>query len=148
MANVQDLLYHGIRENIRRVLTALGEEQVDKGLTAFEDGASNWSNCFFARALADDTSLASYDPEGKIASILGLQKPDGSPNLVPIRTVWRTFDGASQLITAEELKKFITEVRDESRPEVLALLRSIDYASVETQAVEPQACPPDVFICR
>lgn len=139
MSNVQDLFYHGIRENIRRVLTGLGEERVDKGLTAFEDGSSDWSNCFFARALKDDVSLL-CDAEGRIADVIGMRKPDGSPNLVPIRTVWRTFDGASQLITAEELKKFITEVRDESRPDVLALLRSIDYTNVETEAVVPAVC--------
>lgn len=133
MANVQDLFYHGIRQQVRRVLNILGDERIDKGLTAFEDGGSNWSQCFFARALAPSR----LHNEKDVARILNLYSVSGELNLVPVRIVYRTFDGASTMITRGELRDFIVAVRDESRPsELLDLLRSINYSNVETTPVE------------
>ena len=126
--NLNDAYYHGIRQQIRRVLNILGDERIDKGLTAFENGDSTWSQCFFARALAPERI---YD-EDDVCRILGLMHPAGYPNRVPVRIVYRTFDGCSSLMTHEQLQKFIEDVRDESRPEVISLLRSINYSSVES----------------
>lgn len=136
MADVADMFYHGIREQIRRVLTLLGDERVDKGLTAFEDGASSWSSCFFARAFLPQRIHCEQD----VARILGLETKDGRLNLVPVRIVYYTFDGCSSMMTEAELKEFIVSVRDETRPsEVMNLLRSINYADVESRPVSMEA---------
>lgn len=136
MADVRDLFYHGIRHNIRRVLVALGPERVDKGLTAFEDGASNWSECFFARALKPEHDLTRGEPERVICEALGLLSTDGRPNRVPVRLVWQTFDSISTLITRDEMRKFIEDVRDEMRPaEVIELLRQVNYEGVEERPI-------------
>lgn len=128
---VNNLFYIGIRQQIRRVLNALGPERTDKGLTAFEDGASNWHQCFFARALADDATFQHERNEIGVAKALGLLSANGMPNLVPVRIVYQTFDGNSKLITRQELNDFIVAVRDGQRPEaVMEVLRSVDYANV------------------
>ena len=133
---VSNIFYIGIRQQIRRVLNALGPERTDKGLTAFEDGASNWHQCFFARALADDPTFQEYRDEDGVALALGLTYASGAPNLIPVRIVYHTFDGQSKLITREELNEFITAVRDGQRPEqVMEVLRSIDYKGVESKPV-------------
>lgn len=121
MADVRDLFYHGMRQQIKRVLDAMGEERIDNGLTAFEDGGSNWSACFFARAFPE-LNLNSFNPEAQIARALGM-----GDNKVPMRIVYHTFDGASHYMTKDQLKQFIVDVRDEKRPsEVMQLLRSIN----------------------
>lgn len=144
--NVQDAFYHGIRQSIRMVLDKMGPERVDKGLTAFEDGSHDWSNCFFARAFKDELSLTRGDPETRICEAIGLYTTRSGkqfPNKVPVRIIWHTFDGHSNLITAAEMKQFITDVRDESRPDqVMQLLRSLDYTGVEEKEI------PNVYACR
>lgn len=136
--NVNDIFYHGIRSQVRRVLNLLGDERIDNGLTAFEDGASNWSQCFFARALAPER----LHSEDDVCHILGLKTAEGKPNRVPVRIIYRTFDGCSTMITRKQLQDLITQIRDESRPdEVLELLRSIDYTNVEeTPVIMAEAC--------
>jgi hypothetical protein len=129
--DIRDAFYHGIHQQIRRVITLLGPERTDKGLSAFEDGASNWSQCFFARALAPET----LSNEEDVARILGLYQHNGAGskgqrryNVVPVRIVYQTFDGLSTMMTKEMLYKFISDIRDESRPsEVMNLLKSINY---------------------
>lgn len=144
MADLDVMLYHGIRENIRRVLVALGPERIERGLTAFEDGSSSWSHCFFARALDGDCKLESVFVDDKFYNLKRMMKYRGPvQNLVicealgdydyrlrvAIQTIWHTFDGASTRITKKELQSFINAVLDESRPkEVMDLLRSIDYS--------------------
>ena len=141
MANIQDIFYHGIRQSMRMVLEKMGNERLDKGLTAFEDGSHDWGNCFFARAFKGEVNLnAVGDPEGVICQITGVLNRNGEPNRVPVRTIWHTFDHASRIITAAELKQFITDVRDESRdPSVMSLLRSITPADAERE-VTPHEC--------
>jgi hypothetical protein len=136
--NVNDIFYHGIRSQIRRVLTLLGDERIDNGLTAFEDGASNWSQCFFARAVAPERLYSEDD----VCRILGLTTVDGRPNRVPVRIIYRTFDGLSPMMTKKQLADLIVEIRDESRPdEVLELLKSINYTGVEdTPVVMETSC--------
>ena len=137
MANVNDLLYHGIAHQVRRVIKALGDERTDKGLTAFEDGSSNWSDCFFARALSGEVNL-NYEGEIGVAKALGFTSTStrSGYNLVPIRIVYRTFDGNSTMISKDQMKRLISDIRDETRPdEVMRLLRSIDYAGVEENPV-------------
>lgn len=133
---LNNLFYIGIRQQIRRVLNALGPERTDKGLTAFEDGASNWQQCFFARALADDAAFRRERGEIGVAKALGLLSKDGSPNLVPVRIVYCTFDGNSKLITRKELNDFITAVRDGQRPEaVMEVLRGVSYEHASERAI-------------
>jgi len=133
MANVNDLFYHGIRQQIRRVLDLLGDERIDKGMTAFEDGEKNWSQCWFARALAP----ARLHSEDDVCRILGLTSTDGRPNRVPVRIIYRTFDECSTFITRQDLINLITSIRDESRPkEVLELLRSLNYTEAESTPVK------------
>jgi len=127
MADVRDLFYHGMRQQIRRVLDAMGPERIDMGLTAFETGMSSWSACFFARAFPE-VNLNSVDPERKIAQLLGM-----GDNRVPMRIVYHTFDGASHFMTKQQLRKFIEDIRDESRPsEVMDLLKQIGVTDSQT----------------
>ncbi len=107
--DVQTAFYHGIRQNIRRVLVALGPERIEKGLTAFEDGASNWSDCFFARAFEGEADLSRTPSKfGKlpfarhhamptlyICDLLGDEKFDLR---VAVAMVWHTFDQQSLFI--------------------------------------------------
>lgn len=134
-------LYHGVLHNVRRVIDALGPERTDKGLTAFEDGQSNWSQCFFARAFAPEVMLSHLpDPEGVICRELGILNKEGKPNRVPVRLVWRTFDSCSHIITRQKMYEFISSVRDESRPsEVMELLRGIDYTGAEDTPISMTA---------
>lgn len=128
MPDVRDLFYHGVRHQIRRVLDAMGTDRIDAGLTAFEDGASNWASCFFARAYPELRFYSTPQAEYAIAEALGM-----GTNRVPMRIVYRTFDGYGIDMTKEQLRSFIEAIRDESRPdEVLDLLRSIDYTDTES----------------
>lgn len=133
---VGNLFYIGIRQQIRRVLNELGPERTDLGLTAFEDGASNWHECFFARALAKDEIFNRERNEIGVAKALNLVYADGRPNLIPVRIVYATFDGNSKLITRDELNEFIVAVRDGQRPEeVLEVLKSVDYSGAKDRAL-------------
>lgn len=123
--NVQDIYYHGVRDQIRRVLGRMTEEQLDKGMTAFENGGSNWSHCFFARAFG---GLASGDAEQKLMKHLDLDTP------IPIRIVYCTFDGMGRTMNRKQLRQFIEDVRDEQRPqEVIDVLRSIGHNEADYQ---------------
>jgi hypothetical protein len=132
--NAKDIYYHGIRDQIRRVLVKMGPDRVDAGLTAFEDGSKNWSNCFFARAY-QDIDLAHGNAEGKLMAALELN------SVIPIRTVYYTFDEASKWISRDALHQFINDVRDESRPNaVLNLLKTLDISpSIESTEVPSEA---------
>lgn len=141
MPDVSTAIYHGIRQNLRRVLVALGPERVEKGMTAFEDGASNWSECFFARAFKGEAKLGyedtgSYqrpiDPSVHICHLLNDRKLS---MIVPVKMLWHTFDSVGGAhITRAELKEFIKQVMDEGTPtEVLQLLRSVNYEHVENR---------------
>lgn len=135
MPDVSTMVYHGIRQNVRRVLEALGPERVEKGLTAFDDGESNWDQCFFARAFQGEARLGRHngghiDPTNHICLLLG------DPKLtlrVPVQLLWHAFDKmAGPHWTREEMRKFVNDVLDESRPaEVIELLRSINVEAVE-----------------
>jgi len=141
---VNNLFYIGIRQQIRRVLNALGPERTDMGLTAFEDGASNWHECFFARALANDEVFKADRDETGVAKALGLLSENGTPNLVPVRIVYATFDGNSKLISRDELNEFIVAVRDGQRPEaVMEVLQQANYKDVNERALPSMAetCP-------
>ena len=129
--NIQDVFYHGVRQQIRRVLTTMGPEKVDLGLTAFEDGSHDWANCFFARAYPE-LDLKHY-AENQLCKALGLK------TYIPIRMVYCTFDGAGAVMTSEQLKKFIEDIRDDMRPEgVMDVLRSLDFSKAEeTEAGVP-----------
>lgn len=135
MADVKDLFYHGVRHQIGRVLNAMGEDRVRMGLTAFDDGAKNWSACFFARAYPELLLHSCGDPELAVSKKLGM-----GDNKVPMRIVYRTFDGLSSSISREQMQAFMQSFLErqtmaEVEPEVLELLRSIDYSNVETDEV-------------
>lgn len=138
MADVRDLFYHGVRHQIRRVLEAMGPEKIEMGLTAFENGASNWSACFFARAYPELN--LNYDPENVIAKALGMEG-----NRVPMRIVYRTFDSIGVSMTKQGLVEFIRNFLDEKRdPEAQAgieeLLRGVKYEGAEDEAVDFAKC--------
>jgi hypothetical protein len=106
--DVKDAFYHGARDQITRVLKAMGDDRISQGLTAFENGASTWSACFFARAYPE-VNLSISDPEMRIAELLGMPG-----NKVPMRIVYRTFDGAG--MTKRGMLEFIRGFLDEQRP--------------------------------
>lgn len=147
--DVRDMYYHGIRHQVRRVLVALGPERIEKGLTAFEDGKSTWSECFFARAF-DNIALNQQQPGiGQAPSWVKGQPKISQPEWtlmhllgfnthVPIRIVWNLFDqhdswrhDTTQLMRKDVFRKFIEDVLDESRPEVIKLLRSLNVQALE-----------------
>lgn len=117
--DIHDAYYHAIRQHIDRVLTAMGPARVDKGLTAFVDGNSNWSQCFFARAFAGELDLASCPPlDNRAKHEYNASNPEvqlmralGIPSVIPIRTVYQAFDGMAKLISRDELERFIRDVQ-------------------------------------
>lgn len=135
--NVKDAFYHGIREQIRRVINILGPERTDKGLSAFEDGASNWSQCFFARAVAPEVLRHEHD----VCRILGILNNEGKPNVVPVRIVYQTFDGMSSMMTKAQLYQFISDIRDQHRPDaVMNLLKTINYDEKKEAVFSEPSC--------
>lgn len=128
--NIQDIQYHGVREQVSRVLKLMTNDEIDAGLTAFEDGASSWSACFFARALPA-LHLDAGQPEQKLMDHFNFR------TVIPIRMVYCTFDGAGAQMTAQALRQFIEAVRDDRRPaEVNEILRQIDFAGVEDRPIK------------
>ncbi len=125
--NINDLVYHAVRQQVRRVLTAMSNDQIELGLTAFEDGGSNWSECFFARALPE-LNLACCLTDFRATQMIANRLNIGSN--VPVRIVWTLFDGVgeqdSASMTKAQLRSFIEAVREDRRPdEVRALLASL-----------------------
>jgi hypothetical protein len=114
MADISQIFYSGIREQVKRVVGLLGEERTEKGLKAFTNGSSTWSHCFFAQALAPEHELHS---ENDVARILGLVNADGRLNLVPVRIVYHTFDRMSSMISKQQLAQLIRDLLDEYRRE-------------------------------
>lgn len=138
MADVRDLFYHGIREQVRTVLVALGPERIEKGLTAFEDGASNWSNCFFARAVAGQCDLHKGDPEKTLQKLLKLDSH------MPVRITYNLFDGMADYhgmkgisMSKDELKTFIQGFIEE--PSDPAVKAAINQLIATTWVEEPKA---------
>lgn len=139
MADVKDLIYHGVREQITRVLKAMGEDRISQGLTAFENGASTWSACFFARAYPE-VNLTIGNPEERIAELLGMPG-----NKVPMRIVYHTFDGCGVSMTKKGMLEFIRAFLDEQRPKdvqdaIDSVLKGINYAGAEDKAVDFTEC--------
>ena len=139
MPNVKDLMYHGVREQISRVLKAMGEERILKGISAFENGASTWSACFFARAYPE-VNLVMGDPELRIAELLG--RPG---NKVPMRIVYRTFDGAGISMTKTGMRDFIRAFLDDQRPAEVqdaidSVLKGIDFSGAEEKKIDFAEC--------
>lgn len=137
--NLQDVFYHGIRSQISRVLDAMTDAEIDRGLTAFVDGQKNWSHCFFARA-CPDLMLDHGHAERKLQQHLGIPTP------IPIRIVYCTFDGVGVAMKRDELEAFIKSFRTADggvSPEVEELLKSIDYSKVETQEIGTVCGPSD-----
>lgn len=137
MANVNDLFYHGVRQQVRRVLEAMGPKRVEQGLSSFETGASNWSSCFFARAYPD-LNLNSHrvDPEFAIAAALGMGK-----NRIPMRIVYHMFDGAGgKLMTRPQLLSFCRGFLDNKRePDVQKAIDDVLRQTDFSVASDPKA---------
>jgi hypothetical protein len=139
LPEAKDLFYHGVRQQITRVLKAMGEDRISQGLTAFESGASTWSACFFARAYPD-VNLNMGDPEAKIAELLGMPG-----NKVPMRIVYYTFDGIGFVMTKKGMQEFIRGFLDEQRdPKVQAgiddLLKGLSFKGAEEKAIDFNEC--------
>lgn len=118
MADLSQVFYAGIREQVKRVVGLLGEERTEKGLNAFVKGSSTWSHCFFAQALAPQHTLHN---ENDVARILGLVNADGRLNLVPVRIVYHTFDKMSSMITKQQLADMMRELLAEYKRETTEL---------------------------
>lgn len=123
-----DAYYHGVLHQVKRVLTAMTDEQIDTGLTAFEDGSSDWGNCFFARAFNQGYRQGHHEPEAWLAKQMGF-----GTNKIPVRIVYSLFDGVGrQMFTKSMLYELISNIRDGRRPEeVLAIIKGIDYSKAE-----------------
>lgn len=123
-----DAYYHGVLHQVKRVLSAMTDEQIDKGLTAFEDGSSDWGNCFFARAFDQGYNNSRQQPEVWLSEKMGFGK-----NRIPVRLVYTLFDGVGkQMFTKAMLYKLISDIRDQRRPdEILTLLKGIDFTKAE-----------------
>lgn len=139
MADVKDLFYHGVRHQIGRVLKGMGEDRVSQGLTAFENGASNWSACFFARAYPE-VNLNIGDPEAKIAELLGMPG-----NKVPMRIVYTTFDGIGFVMSKKGMHDFIRAFLDDNRDEAVQkgideLIAGVKYEGAEEKPVDFAMC--------
>lgn len=134
--NIADIQDHGTRQQIRRVLLAMTPEQIDKGLSAFVNGSSSWSHCFFARAFAPALNL-NWEPEQQLMEVLKL------PTVVPIRIVYFTFDGAGVTMNREQLADFIKSCReDTNRDEVMNFIKSLgSFEGVENKAIQPDLAP-------
>lgn len=133
--NIQDIFYHGIREQIRRIVTQMTDLEIERGLDAFDTGSSSWSHCFFARALPQ-LELDEGKPEQKLMEHFGLK------NRIPLRVIWCTFDGAGKVVSREQLRQFIKEIHlGESSPELDDMLRKIDYKAAEDKSLEACAVP-------
>jgi len=139
MPEVKDLFYHGVRHQITRVLKAMGEDRISQGLTAFENGASSWTACFFARAYPE-VNLNIGDPELRIAGLLGM-----GDNKVPMRIVYRTFDSAGFVMTKNGMHEFIRGFLDEQRPDSVnaaidEVLSGVKYEGAEDKAIDFKEC--------
>lgn len=141
MPEMKDLIYHGVRQQITRVLKAMGEDRISQGLTAFENGASTWSACFFARAYPE-VRLAGLgaNPELQIANLLGM-----GDNKVPMRIVYHTFDGVGITMTKKAMHEFIRAFLDEGRDpavnnEIDKLIAGVNYEGAEEKAVDFAEC--------
>lgn len=141
MADVRDLIYHGVREQVRTVLVALGPERIEKGLTAFEDGASNWADCFFARAVGNECNLQRGDPEQTLQRLLGL------PSHMPIRITYNLFDEHAKMrgmqgisLSKKELRQFIRAFVD--KPQDAAMEVAINQLIASTQSHEMKEMQP------
>lgn len=127
MPDLAEVYYDGLRQQISRVLDLLGPDRVEKGLTAFEDGASTWSHCFFARALAPEVLLHG---EEDVARALGLTNPTAKNglNLVPVRIVYRTFDGCSSWMSKEDLRQMIRDLQAEQATTIETAATNLETA--------------------
>lgn len=102
--NLQDVFYHGIRDQVRRVVSLMTDAEIERGLNAFENGRSNWSQCFFAQAFPA-LDLDHGEPEQKLMLHFGFK------TAIPIRIVYQTFDGCGVAMTKQQLADFIRAVR-------------------------------------
>lgn len=139
MADVKDLFYHGVRHQITRVLQAMGPDRISLGLNAFENGASNWSACFFAQAYPE-VRLTMGDPEAIIADKLGMPG-----NKVPMRIVYRTFDGVGVTMTKKGMMEFMQGFLDESRDAAVQkgiddLLAGVKFEGAEDEPIDFAKC--------
>lgn len=142
---VADAYYHGIRHQVRRVLSAMTDDEIDRGIDAFETGSSNWSHCFFARALDMDEHKTEWhlaiDPQFPRveAPTIWIRNRLKLESHVPVRIVWHLFDGlgSGRTMSRDELKQLIVDLREDRRPaEVLELLRSLDLGIDEQKPIE------------
>ena len=124
--DLQTIFYHARIVHLRNVLTALGPVRVAKGMTAFDDGESNWSNCFFARAFKGELNL-NHNAEHRIQNALHL------PTRVSIRFTWRAFDSAKDTgMTREALKDMIEKITAKTNDEAVdKFLASIEFNESE-----------------
>lgn len=148
--------HHARAHQIRRCLQAMSDEQIDSGLTAFDNGASSWSNCFWARvfegfdlykigadgytAKRGDKHRSHYAIEWFIADRLGLESN------MPVRIVYNLFDGdgVRNGMSRGQLRDFIHRARLEGDhdPQVLQLLAELGNDVESAELVWSGGCSP------
>lgn len=121
--DLKTILYHGRIQLLRVVVDGLGQNRVAKGLTAFDDGDSNWGECFFARAFKgelDFTDRTIFFNDHQIET--AIMAATGIKTKVPIRFTWQAFDNAKTTgINRQQLQKFLRELMVEKDLESLSL---------------------------
>lgn len=85
-------------------LGAMSDQQIECGLTAFVDGRSTWTSCFFARALGGLDHVS--DPYKYVAHALHVP-------VHYVELVVQVFDSYSPWLTKENLRRLVEEVRSQ-----------------------------------
>jgi hypothetical protein len=117
------------------------DDQINKGLTAFDDGSSTWADCFWARVFGEELSgKRGKDRYGKVySSTLGIEwwiaNQLGLESNIPVRIVYQLFDNVNTWMTRDDLAAFIRAARLEGDcdPMVLQLINSAADAKVFEQ---------------
>lgn len=118
----------------------MSNDQIERGLTAFEDGQSgSWASCFFARAFGENLGAAdiyfTQGPDKYIAQQL-------SVTVDQVGLVVNLFDHNNCWTTKAELRAFVEQARDERQTTkaIEDLLASIDKVKLESTPCMEVCC--------
>lgn len=130
-SSIPDLHLAAQAFQVRRVLSAMTDEQIERGLTAFIDGRSgSWASCFFARALGKNLMQVGLEPLVLVAKTLHIDED-------AVQLVINMFDERNTWMTKQDLRRFIEQARDERQDsrEVEKLLASIPQVRLTAKPV-------------
>ncbi len=130
--NIQDAFAQARYQLLKQVITALGPERMAKAMTAFVDGRSSWSECFFARAFEGEICL-NKNPEQQIQDALGL------PTKVAIRFTWTAFDSCQGTgIKRKDLEALCKRIVEEDKmsDDIADFVRSVNFDEFKTVSLD------------